>query len=86
MTIRNDRSLLWWLPAVIPAAVAGIMPDTFLDSPGTTIPHEAAFVLRFWIIIVAFAYIAMKGVSRGSNYLVERFITGMQREFQPPPR
>ena len=66
------RSLLWWLPPLILAGAAGIMPDTFLDNPGSTIPHEAAFVLRFWIIVLAFAYIALVAAIRVAIYLGKR--------------
>jgi hypothetical protein len=69
------------LPALILAAVAGIMPDTFLDSPYTTIPHEAAFVLRFWIIVFAFAYIALVLTIRGMIHLGKRFVRVERRGF-----
>ena len=81
MTKWTVRSLLWWLPALILAAVAGVMPDTFLDSPYTTIPHEAAFVLRFWIIIFAFAYIALVVAIRGAIYLGKRLVRDERRGF-----
>ena len=42
----------------------GVMPDTFLDNPYSTIPHEAAFVLRFWLIVIGFAYVAVVLVVR----------------------
>jgi hypothetical protein len=81
MRSRDVKSLLWWLPALIAAAVAGIMPDTFLDSPYTTIPHEAAYVLRFWIIVSAFAYIAILVAIRGVIHIGERFISSRRRGF-----
>src|SRR4051794_33380510 len=58
------RSLTWWVPALVIALLAGIMPDTFLDNPNSTIRHEAAFVLRFWLIVLGFAYIAVVLVVR----------------------
>lgn len=69
MRSRGIRSLLWWVPVLILAGVAGIMPDTFLDSPNTTMPHEAAFAIRFWIIILSFAYIALVVAIRVASYL-----------------
>ena len=77
---NRARSLLWWLPALIIALLAGIMPDTFLDNPHSTIPHEAAFVLRFWLIVLAFAYIALALVSR----LLLRWV-GPSRAGDNPP-
>jgi hypothetical protein len=81
MTRWTVRSLLWWSPALILAAVAGLIPDTFLDSPYTTIPHEAAFVLRFWIIVIAFAYIALVVAIRGAIFLGRRLVSEKRRGF-----
>lgn len=81
MSRRTVRSLLWWLPALVLAAVAGIMPDTFLDSPYTTIPHEGAFIIRFWLIVVAFAYVAGMVVIRGAIHLGGRLVAGERRGF-----
>jgi hypothetical protein len=69
MPKRAVKSLLWWLPAIILAAFAGIMPDTFLDSPHTTIPHEGAFLVRLYVITAAFAYIVGMAVIRGAMSL-----------------
>ena len=63
------------------AALAGIMPDTFLDSPYTTIPHEAAFLIRGWVIFGAFGYIALVAAVRVAIYLSRRIITGRRRGF-----
>jgi hypothetical protein len=57
-------SLLWWLPALVIALVAGIMPDAFLDAPGATIPHEAAYLLRDWMVGLAFVYLAVMLIVR----------------------
>src|SRR5262249_16066116 len=78
---RTLRSLLWWLPALLLAAAAGIMPDTFLDSPDTTIPHEAAFALRLWIIASAFGYAVLVVAIRGAVYLRKRLVSGERRGF-----
>ena len=70
--MRNGaRSLLWWLPAVLIALAAGVMPDTFLDNPHSTTPHAAAFVLRFWLIILAFVYLPAAIVARLLLHWVE---------------
>jgi hypothetical protein len=70
---NRARLLLWWLPALLAALVAGIMPDTFLDSPYTTIPHEAAFAIRFWLVMGAFVYIPLVLLLRLCLHLARRF-------------
>lgn len=81
MTKTAIQLLLWWLPAFVLAAVAGVMPDTFLDSPYTTIPHEAAFKRRFWIILLAFAYILLAFAIRVTLYLGTQSRGGERRGF-----
>lgn len=66
---KTARLLLWWLPALAITVAAGVMPDTFLDSPYSTIPHEAAFTLRLWLVILGFAYMAVVLAVRLGNHL-----------------
>ncbi len=81
MTTRDALSLLWPLPPLAAAVVAGVMPDTFLDSPYTTIPHEAAFLVRGWIIFGAFGYIVLVAAIRGVVFLSNGWVTGAKRGF-----
>jgi hypothetical protein len=73
--------MLWWLPALAAAAVAGIMLDTFLDSPNTTMPHEAAYLICGWIIFGGFGYIVLVLGIRGAIYVGKRLMSGERRGF-----
>jgi len=54
---RWKRFIFLWIPAPIFALAAAIVPETFLDNPYTTVPHELAFQLRFGLIVVGFGYV-----------------------------
>jgi len=62
------------------ALAAGIMPDTFLDTPGTTIRYETAFVIRHLLILLAFGYVVLAAIAR----LSLRFPYTSAREPQSP--
>jgi hypothetical protein len=62
------------------ALAAGIMPDTFLDSPFSTIRHEAAYVIRHVMVFLVFGYIGLVLVVRLCLYLWRR----LRGADQPP--
>lgn len=80
---------LIYSPALALASCAGLMPDTFLDSPHTTIPHEAAFVIRNYLIIFSAAYLLIVLLCKGIDTLVvllaERLQLDQVNSPQSPP-
>jgi hypothetical protein len=40
------------------------LPDSFLDSPESTIPHEAAYAIRLWLLLLALAYVGVVAAVR----------------------
>jgi hypothetical protein len=46
-----------WLPPIALAICAFCIPETFLDSPYSTVPHEGSIQLRWMLIVMGFAYV-----------------------------
>ncbi len=70
------RSLLGFSPAIALALTAGIMPDTFLENPNSVIRHQAAFVLRLYLVVMAFGCVVLVFVARACLWLDRKLDAG----------
>jgi hypothetical protein len=64
MNYRRWMWVCWYLPSIGMAAVAGLLPDTFHDSPDTTIPHAAAYYTIFSLVTIDVMYTVIVVISR----------------------